>query len=245
MTPASAYDQAFYDEQFAGSLSSARVVVARLAERWCPRSVIDLGCGRGAWLAPWADFGTTRLCGIDGPWNTGAAMAHPDIELRTANLEQPLPADERFDLAMSIEVVEHLSPQAGDAVIDSLSRLADAVLFSAAFPGQGGVHHVNERYHSHWGARFRERGFRVFDAVRPAVWSDERLMPWHRANVFLFARDGHPLAGTGWPEIADLAWMDCVHPWLYERSRAGAIGFGEHLRELLPSLGRALRRRFG
>jgi hypothetical protein len=141
-------------------------------------------------------------------------------------------------------VVEHLSPTAGVAVVDSLARLADAVLFSAAFTGQGGVNHVHERYHSHWGGLFRERGFRIFDAVRPALWADERVMPWHRANVFLYAREGHPLAAAGWPEITELAFMDCVHPWLYERSRASAIGFGDHVRHLVPSLVRALKRRF-
>lgn len=237
------YDQAFYDEQVAGSLGSARVVTALVARHWRPASVVDIGCGRGAWLAAWGEQGVERLQGIDGPWNTGATMLDPRIRFSAADLERPLPPGERHDLAMSIEVVEHLSPQAGEAVVDSLAGLADAVLFSAAFSGQGGVNHVHEVYHSHWGALFRARGFRVFDAVRPQVWGDERVMPWHRANVFVYARDGHPLARVGWPEITDLAFMDAVHPWLYERSRGPAIGFREHVRELVPSLVRALRRR--
>lgn len=237
------YDQAFYDEQLDGSRASARVVTAHVGARWKPASVVDVGCGRGAWLAAWGEQGVGTLAGYDGPWNRADQMVDPRIRFTAADLERPLPADTRYDLAMSIEVVEHLSPAAGEAVVDSLARLSDAVLFSAAFTGQGGVNHIHERYHSHWGALFRARGFRVFDAVRPALWADERVMPWHRANVFVYARPGHPLAEAGWPEITELAFMDAVHPWLYERSRAGAIGFGDHLRQLVPSLVRALKRR--
>jgi SAM-dependent methyltransferase len=240
--PASAlYDAAFYDEQFAGSEASARVIVSHLARRLAPRSVLDVGCGRGAWLAAWAAQGATRLVGVDGPWNDGAAMAHPAIEFRAADLEAPPAPGERFDLAMSIEVVEHLSPAAGAAVVRTLAAAADAVLFSAAMPGQGGVHHVHERWPSHWAALFREHGFAPVDAVRPAVWGDARVMPWHRANAFVYLRDGHPLQGA-WPAV-EPAFMDAVHPWLYERSRVGAIGFRDHLRELVPSFFRALKRR--
>ena len=237
------YDESFYDEQFAGSLASARVLLGHLAALMQPASVVDLGCGRGAWLSVWAEMGVPLLVGIDGSWNRQEAMAHPQIRFRAADLEQPLSLGTRFDLAMSIEVVEHLSPSAGEAVVESLSRLSDAVVFSAAFSGQGGINHINERYHSHWGALFRNRGYKVYDAFRPRAWSDERVMPWHRANVFLFLRDGHPLTAAGLPQITELGFMDCVHPWLYERSRSENLGFGEHARALLPSLMRAIRRR--
>jgi hypothetical protein len=183
------------------------------------------------------------LLGIDGPWNDQQTMAHPAIRFQAANLETPLGLSERFDLALSIEVVEHLSPAAGEAVVESLSRLSDAVMFSAAVPGQGGVNHIHERYPSHWAGLFMSRGFRVFDAFRPWFWTDERVMPWHRANVFLYARDTHPLARAGFAEVGQTGLMDAVHPWLYDRLRLREAGFRDHVRELVPSFVRALRRR--
>lgn len=244
---ASPYDPDFYAEQFDGSLASARVLTTLLAGWWRPASVLDIGCGRGAWLKAWHEQGVRRLVGIDGAWNNGASMADPAIEFRSADLERPLQVAERMDLAMSIEVVEHLPAAAGEAVVDALVAAADVVMFSAAFSGQGGVHHVHERYHSHWGALFRERGYRCFDAFRPRVWSDARVAPWHRANVFLHVRDGHPLAselgGRGVAAIEDLGFMDAVHPWLYERHRDP--GLRGHLRALGPGLLRAASRALG
>ena len=62
------YDESFYDEQFAGSLASARVLLGHLAALMQPASVVDLGCGRGAWLSVWAEMGVPLLVGIDGSW---------------------------------------------------------------------------------------------------------------------------------------------------------------------------------
>lgn len=239
------YDRAFYDEQLNGSLSSARVLLGRLSTWMRPESVLDIGCGRGAWLKAWHELGARTLHGVDGPWNDGRSMIEPSIRFSAADLEQPLVGLPRVDLAMSVEVVEHLSPQAGAALVDALVGASDVVLFSAAFSGQGGVHHVNERYHSHWGHMFRSHGFRCFDAFRPWAWSDARVAPWHRANVFLHVREGNALQSGlrdhGVAEIADLGFMDAVHPWLYERYREP--GLRHHLRELLPGAWRALRRR--
>src|ERR1700730_5942413 len=65
-TPSSEYDGAFFDRIEAGSLSSARVVVPMIIDLLAPKSVIDVGCGRGAWLKVFAENGVCEMDGIDG-----------------------------------------------------------------------------------------------------------------------------------------------------------------------------------
>ena len=51
----------------------------------------------------------------------------------------------RYELAVCLEVAEHLNESSADNLILQLTNLANRVLFSAAIPGQGGLHHVNEQ----------------------------------------------------------------------------------------------------
>jgi hypothetical protein len=76
------------------------------------------------------------------PCRSGAFLEH--------DLEQPLAqllGGERFDLAASLEVAEHLSSARADGFVEHLTRLSDRVLFSAEVPGQGGYGHRNEQPH--------------------------------------------------------------------------------------------------
>lgn len=85
------------------------------------------------------------------------------------DLEVPLGGavdGERFELAMSLEVGEHLSPNRADGFVDDLVGLADAVLWSAATPGQGGYGHINEQPHAYWAERFEDRGYACSNVLR-------------------------------------------------------------------------------
>jgi hypothetical protein len=210
------YDKSFYDEQVHGSAASAASFLGYLFRFYRPKSVLDVGCGRGTWL---------KVCAVD--------------------LNAPFTAPHKVDLAMSLEVAEHLKPESAQSLVRSLSSVSDVVLFSAAFSGQGGVNHINERYHSYWGELFSSNGFAAFDMFRPKFWTVEAVEPWYRQNTFLYVRRNNQLASLlaqhGIMEIDNIAFMDCVHPWLYEIRASQS--FTEHLRDLVPSLGRALRRR--
>lgn len=66
---------------------------------------------------------------------------------------------------------------------------APMVLFSAAPPGQGGEHHVNERTYEFWRGLFARHGYACFDFLRPRLHSASGIEPWYRYNLLLFVRE--------------------------------------------------------
>ena len=216
---ATPYDDAFYAEQVDGSLRSARAYLARLFALWRPDSVIDVGCGRGAWLAACGERGVARLSGLDGDWVSQEKMLDPAIAFRRADLQQEITGAERHDLAISLEVAEHLPPASSDGFVRTLVAHADAIVFGAAYVSQPGTGHINTRPHSFWADRFLAHGYRMYDFFRPHFWSDNEVEPWYRQNTFLYVRPGHPLdaalADAGHSPLPDARFVDCIHPWLY------------------------------
>ena len=82
------------------------------------RSALDVGCGAGLLTEPLARLGA-RATGIDAaPENIGAARAHAaasglEVEYLTGGIESL--AGRRFDLVVSMEVVEHVADTAAFA----------------------------------------------------------------------------------------------------------------------------------
>jgi SAM-dependent methyltransferase len=150
------------------------------------QSVADFGCGTGEWLAAWRELGVVDVVGVDGDWVPRSMLVFDLRQFVAADLSRPLSIGRRFDLAMSLEVGEHLPRAAAATLVDTLINHAAVVLFSAAAPGQGGEHHINERPHSFWRDLFRDRGFWLIDALRPGLAATTDVAPWYRYNVMLF-----------------------------------------------------------
>ena len=114
------------------SRSSAEVIVPVLLEVAPCDSVLDVGCGVGAWLAAFADRGVS-VTGVDRDVPDAMLMIDPRHVLRH-DLSLPLDLGRRFDLVISLEVAEHLPAAAAEVFVDSLVRHGDMILFSAAIP---------------------------------------------------------------------------------------------------------------
>ena len=124
------------------------------------KSVVDVGCGDGSWLfVLQEDYGKDDILGIDGPWIHEDQLNIPKECFLRAPLDESLPIDRKFDMAISLEVAEHLPEARAEGFVEDLTRLAPLVLFSAAVPGQGGTNHVNEQWQDYWIALFGARGF--------------------------------------------------------------------------------------
>ena len=99
-------------------------------------------------------------------------------------------------------MAEHLPEAAAAGFVETLTRHGELVLFSAAPPGQGGEHHVNEQPYAYWRALFARRGYRLIDWLRPRLAGANEVQYWYRYNLFLYASASR-LAGL--PEAMRLA----------------------------------------
>lgn len=185
----SSYTNEFYAEQQAGSLRSARAVVPLVLDAVRPRSVVDVGCGVGTWLAAFLEAGVEDVLGMDGSYVDTERLLIPRERFTAVDLGAPPAPEREFDLVVSMEVAEHLLPGQAAGFVRYLAALGPVVLFSAAVPFQGGTHHVNEQWPGYWADHFREHGYLACDYLRPRIWDDGAVEWWYRQNALLFVRE--------------------------------------------------------
>jgi SAM-dependent methyltransferase len=181
------YSAKFYNEQRDGSRRSAQEIVPLVLELLKPKSVVDIGCGIGTWLAVFAESGITDYLGIDGDWVNKKSLLVPENKFITADLQQPIKLERKFDLAVSLEVAEHLPAEGAEIFVASLIGLAPVVLFSAAAPFQGGTNHLNEQWPEYWAELFRNHNYLAVDCLRQKIWNNEKVDPWYAQNILIFA----------------------------------------------------------
>lgn len=208
-----AYTPGFYDIIRAGTRASAEVAVPLILSHIPARTVIDVGCGEGWWAAEFAAHGCD-VTGIDGAYVAESPLGD---RFYAHDLTSPIPDLGRFDLAVCLEVAEHLPAGRAAGMVADLCRLAPVVVFSAAIPGQGGVGHVNEQRPAYWVDLFARNGYTASGALRWPLWDDDRVECWYRQNL-LVAAD----TPDAYPALFDTptATPHClIHPVLFDARR--------------------------
>ena len=180
------YTTDYYAALRDGARSSARVIVPLVLELAPVCSVVDVGCGQGTWLSVFHACGVKDVLGVDGDYIDRDRLEIPHERFRPRDLVRPLELDRTFDLAVSLEVAEHLPADVAESFVGSLARLAPVVLFSAAAPYQGGESHVNEQWPAYWAERFARHGFLPVDCLRRRLWANADVEWWYAQNTFLF-----------------------------------------------------------
>lgn len=194
MTPNSSTDSYYYSKPFLdyaaqSSAYAADKITALLSKLLTPASVLDVGCASGTWLRAWSQQGVEDFLGVDGDYVDRNGLEIPEARFAAADLNIGFDVGRKFDLVQSLEVAEHIQPEASRGFIDTLCRHAGRlVLFSAAPPGQGGEHHVNERSCEFWRNELARHGFVALDLVRPLILGDTKISFWYRYNVILYVR---------------------------------------------------------
>ncbi|BDM80320.1 class I SAM-dependent methyltransferase [Acaryochloris marina] len=212
------YDEKFYSNHVQGMSKSAETVLRLLNEHYNPQSVIDIGCGQGAWLAAAEFLGAKILYGMDGPWVKRENLLSENIDFSAINFEDTMPnLDEKYDLCISLEVAEHISNAKAKEFIDFLCTASDIVLFSAAIKCQGGTHHINEQWQSYWIELFKTNGYECLDLFRKKLWDNNSVEWWYRQNIFLFVAPSTNSLNVELLRSQEKPIVDIAHPLNYEK----------------------------
>lgn len=231
----SAYSKAYYEDLKEDSTTSAKEVVPLILQLFPAKTVVDVGCGSGTWARTYQDQGC-EILGIDGEIvRSEQLLIRPETFTRR-NLMEPLRIDRRFDLVHCLEVAEHLDESRAESFVADLCRLGDVVVFSAAIPGQGGTHHVNEQFQSYWVEAFRRNGFRSLDCLRHQIWNNDKVAWWYVQNLLVFVRETRLQAYPN-ATAADRPWPeDLVHPRAYVAATVPSLMSPRMLKEILRAL---------
>jgi SAM-dependent methyltransferase len=212
------YPRSYFASRRSTSLRSAREVVPLVVDVLRPNSVIDVGCGTGSWLAVFRECGVDDVMGVDGAHVPRDMLEIPEDRFTCADLNGPLVLGRSFDLAMSLEVAEHLRPAAGETFVTSLIGLAPVVLFSAAIPFQGGKRHLNEQWQDYWAQLFATADYIPVDYLRPQIWSNPHVASYYAQNTLLFGERGYIASRSELAAnvVEDLQRLVQIHPRVYE-----------------------------
>lgn len=179
------YDDKFYDDQADGSLSSALRVVPLVFDKYHPKDIVDVGCGIGTWASVFEKYGCEAL-GIDGDY-----VSRDRVLIKKylpVDISESFKVEYKFDLAVCLEVAEHLPFERSDSFIHDLTQLSDHILFSAATPGQGGTNHINEQPLDFWEKLFNKYGYFMYDEIRPLIAELDDVAWWYKNNIVVFER---------------------------------------------------------
>lgn len=232
------YKDEFFRDRHARTAYAAETVLGILQPALpALQSAVDIGCGVGTWLSVLQRQGVREVRGVDGHWVDVANLVIPAESFSHHDLQADLDLGRRYDLAISLEVAEHLPPARAPGFVAWLTGLSDVVLFSAATPRQGGRNHFNEQWQDYWAALFANRDYVPLDFIRTRIWNDRKIATWYRQNLLVYVRRSR---------VADLRLPDTlpgplsiIHPEVFIAKLDRAATFGG----MLKSLRRRLRGR--
>lgn len=186
--PSSIYDENYYAKRQEDPWrSDAQIVAIAIREYFNPESVIDFGCAIGAHLEPFYEE-DIEIKGVEGNPAAFKYAVIPSKHLEQHDLREPYETEQSYDIALCFEVAEHIPEQFADVLVNTLVESSNTVIMTAATPGQGGTHHVNEQPREYWYKKFENEGMEydseAVEKIRSMIEVEETT--WIPRNLMIF-----------------------------------------------------------
>lgn len=120
-----------------------------LIDKFNPSSVADYGCANGLYLQPFYKS-QVKIHGYEVSKDALDYPVVPRYYLSLINETDVFVGERFFDLALCLEVMEHIPEQFAALAVYNLTSLTETIIFSAAQPGQGGNGHINCQHKDYW-----------------------------------------------------------------------------------------------
>lgn len=229
------YDKTFFETRLERTQIAAERVLTEVFDIYKPDSVIDVGCGTGTWLSVCQQKGIQDIQGIEGPWLPKNIVEIEYEKIFIQNIEDKVKSEKKYDLSISLEVAEHLTPDRAQSFIKDICDISPVILFSAAIPGQGGLGHINEQWPSYWHKIFNEIGYVGFDLIRPRIWNDVEIRPFYRQNIFIFVDADSDIYKSFDKYKNIISPIDIVHPSIFAQHHLRRMGLKKSISRVKKS----------
>lgn len=123
-----------------------------------PMSVIDIGCGPGHFANEFKKLGCERVDALDiAP--ISRQFLNPDITFIQHDLRTPYITNDKYDLVICFEVIEHIEEEFENILCNNIAKCVDGILVISVAPiGQESPGHVNLKKATYWIKKFTDKG---------------------------------------------------------------------------------------
>jgi len=160
------------------------------------KSVIDIGCNNGVHMKHFWDKGFV-VAGVDISSAAFEKLLVPRGFISLCDLREPIVFDAEYDLAIAIEVIEHIEEEALDQFIMNLRNASPLLI---ATPGnQPGTGHFNMRPKEWWINKFMEYGMyydkymsnKLLSFLNKQEWENQqKRFPFIKQSAMVYRRYG-------------------------------------------------------
>lgn len=242
-------EKLYVHEDIEHNKKAASIVLPILFDLYRPSSVADIGCGLATWASVCEDLGVPEVIAVDGSYVELDRLKIDRSKFVSHDLRNALVLPKKYDLAICLEVAEHIPESFANNMVDTLTGASDVILFSSAIPMQNGQNHVNEQPFEYWMEKFERKGYVFYDVLRSKVWNNPSVDWWYRQNMFVVAKKGKfnweqtPIYTAVHPESLKINLkiaedIDAEKRQLQQRYEKGDVGMGKALKIFIKAASR-------